>query len=90
MMLRICNNNLVFNTWEDFFDPNSPMMTVEQAFTLHAKKYTHKYGFVLPEDKEDFWFYSDMNYNSKSDKSSYGVSTIHNCGVCSWTKTLSL
>ena len=87
MMIRLCNYNVKYDTWESFFDDNAPINTVEEAFNDNAKAFTKKNGFKLLTKYRKLWYNSTDGWNSASGKELIG-SIIHNNGVCDWVKSM--
>ena len=87
MMIRLCNYNVKYDTWESFFDDNAPINTVEEAFNDNAKAFTQKNGFKLLTKYRKLWYNSTDGWNSASGKELMG-SIIHNNGVCDWVKSM--
>ena len=87
MMIRCCNYNVKYESWDDFFTKDAPMQTTENAFTKEAKEYTQQNGFVLPEGFAHRWYSSCFGWSSDSDKP-VTATVIHNNGVCDWVKSI--
>ena len=87
MMIRLCNYNVKYDTWDSFFDDNAPINTVEEAFNDNAKAFTKKNGFKLLTKYRKLWYNSTDGWNSASGKELIG-SIIHNNGVCDWVKSM--
>lgn len=87
MMLRVCNNNVEFSSWDDLYSAKSPLNTIERSFTEDAKRFTHLLGFKLPIDT---WYYYNSQYNGMKDVNiaAIGGSTIHNNGCSAWCSSL--
>lgn len=83
MMLRVCNNNVEFSSWDDLYSDKSPLNTVERSFTQDAKLFTKHLGFKLPIDT---WYYYNSQYNGMGEVNiaAIGGSTIHNNGCSAW------
>jgi hypothetical protein len=87
MMLRLCNYNVKYETWDSFFDDKAPLNTIEGAFTEQAKKFTQKNGFKLLTKYRKLWYNSSNGWNSASNKPLM-ASVIHNNGVCDWVRSM--
>jgi len=87
MMIRLCNYNVKYDTWDSFFDDNAPINTVEEAFNDKAKTFAQKNGFKLLTKYRKLWYNSTDGWNSASGKELIG-SIIHNNGVCDWVKSM--
>lgn len=87
MMLRLCNYNVKYEKWDDFFDDEAPLNTIEDAFTAQAKKFTQKNGFKLLTKYRKLWYNSSNGWNSASTKP-LTPSVIHNNGVCDWVRSM--
>lgn len=83
MLIRCCNYNFLYDTWDDFFGEKAPLNANEVAFTPAAKKLAQQYGFVNPRPGE--WVYSVGGYDTAkivamANPSGY----VHNSGVSAW------
>ena len=87
MLIRLCNYNTEYTTWDSIFDENAPLNTVEEAFNDNAKAFTQKNGFKLLTKYRKLWYNSTNGWNSASGKELIG-SIIHNNGVCDWVKSM--
>lgn len=87
MMIRLCNYNTEYTTWDSIFDENAPLNTVEEAFNDNAKAFTQKNGFKLLTKYRKLWYNSTNGWDSASGKDLIG-SIIHNNGVCDWVKSM--
>ena len=87
MLIRLCNYNTEYTTWDSIFDENAPLNTVEEAFNKTAKAFTQKNGFKLLTKYRKLWYNSTNGWNSASGKDLIG-SIIHNNGVCDWVKSM--
>jgi hypothetical protein len=87
MLIRLCNYNVEYKSWDDFFDAKAPLNTIEGAFTKQAKKFTHKNGFKLLTKYRKLWYNSSNGWNSASNKPLM-ASVIHNNGVCDWVRSM--
>jgi hypothetical protein len=86
MMLRVCNNNIELNSWDDLYGDASPLNTVERSFTAGAKTLTKKVGFKAPIDT---WYHYNTQYNGINGwTAGIGGMTIHNNGCSSWASGL--
>jgi hypothetical protein len=88
MMIRLCNYNYSYKTWDDFFNEDAPLNTVETAFTKEAKKLVKETGFVVPEKAQNCWYFAPYGWNSKSDHE-ISATIIHNNGASNWAQALS-
>ena len=86
MMIRLCNYNYSYQKWEDFFNKDAPINTVDTAFNDKAKALTKEQGFALPQAK-DYWFFARFGFNSGSNKP-MSNSIIHNNGCSDWAVAL--
>jgi hypothetical protein len=83
MMLRVCNNNIELNSWDELYGDQSPLNTMERSFTAQAKKLTKKIGFKAPIDT---WYYYNTQYNGVNGwTTSVGGLTVHNNGCSAWS-----
>lgn len=87
MMIRLCNYNCIYKTWEDFFHKDAPMNTAEHSFNPEAQALVLTNGFTIPEVAKGCWYYARFGWTSQSDKPVQGV-TIHNNGASDWAKAL--
>ena len=87
MMIRLCNYDKQYETWEDFFDDKAPLTTVETAFSKKTKDYTKENGFKIPANLRKFWFWAGKDYHSGNQAKPMG-SVIHNNGVNNWVNFL--
>lgn len=87
MMIRCCNYPVKYESWEDIFNENAPMNTVDKAFDTDAKAYTKTKGFYLKPKFRKLWYNSTSGYNSASE---YKIcaSIVHNNGVCNWVRSM--
>lgn len=83
MLIRLCNYNILYTTWESFFDVNAPLNTIETAFTPGAKAFVLKHGFILPKALQGYWYFAPYGYNSKS-KHDIQSNIVHNNGASNW------
>lgn len=81
--IRASNYGMVFNTFDDIFAPNSPLVKIENLLNPKQCESVVANGFKVPEDLQKYWFYSGKDYNSEKTPNidSY---TIHNCGMVQW------
>ena len=87
MLIRLCNYAYKYNTWDDFFNEDAPLNTVDKAFTKEAKELTKVTGFKLPENVSNLWYCARFNVNSKTTpKPSSAV--VHNNGCSDWARAL--
>ena len=84
MVVRLCNYGIAYKTWEDLWDSHAPVYKVEHSFTQDAKNNALKWGFQVPEQFREYWWYCSKEYNSKTKPKTVG-GTIHNCGVSTWS-----
>lgn len=86
MLIRLCNYDRAYEHWDEFFLPDAPMNIIDHAFTTDAKRFTQEYGFALPEEVKDFWYFSSYGYTSKSE---HGIDShiVHNNGASDWAKS---
>ena len=87
MLIRLCNYNTEYTTWDSIFDENAPLNTIEEAFNDNAKAFTQKNGFKLLTKYRKLWYNSTNGWDSASGKELIG-SIIHNNGVCDWVKSM--
>ena len=87
MMIRCCNYDVKYESWDDFFADGAPMNTVENAFDPDAKAFTKQHGFKLLPKYRKLWYNSTHGYNSAS-KHDFVASIIHNNGVVNWVKSM--
>ena len=87
MLIRLCNYNTEYTTWDSIFDENAPLNTIEEAFNDNAKAFTQKNGFKLLTKYRKLWYNSTNGWDSASGKDLIG-SIIHNNGVCDWVKSM--
>ena len=87
MLIRCCNYDYEYNTWDDFFADTAPLCTSERAFTPQAKTNAKSIGFNLPIHLRKYWFWGGDKCNSEVDPNAY-ANTIHNNGVSSWSNFL--
>jgi len=87
MMIRCCNYDVDYESWDDFFADGAPMNTVENAFDDDAKAFTKQHGFKLLPKYRKLWYNSTHGYNSASGHDLV-ASIIHNNGVVSWVKSM--
>ena len=87
MLIRLCNYNTEYTTWDSIFDEEAPINTIEEAFNDGAKTFTQKNGFKLLPKYRKLWYNSTNGWNSASGKELIG-SIIHNNGVCDWVKSM--
>lgn len=80
LMLRMCNVDKEFDTWEKLCENSTERIYVD------AKKEFHKRGLILPEKFQTYWYYSHKNVNS-SDKSHY-AGVVHDCGFVQWENAM--
>ena len=86
MMLRVCNNNVEIQCWDDFFSESSPLITMEFSFNTPAKIISKKIAFKAPLPT---WYYSGPGHNGDTIATT-GVNgtLIHNSGVSTWCSSL--
>jgi hypothetical protein len=87
MLIRLCNYNTEYTTWDSIFDEEAPINTIEEAFNDGAKAFTQKNGFKLLPKYRKLWYNSTNGWNSASGKDLI-ASVIHNNGVCDWVKSM--
>lgn len=87
MMIRLCNYDKQYETWEDFFDKTAPLCTIETAFSKSTKEYTLKNGFKIPTKLRKLWFWAGNAYHAGNQAKPMG-SVIHNNGVNNWVQFL--
>lgn len=88
MVVRCCNYDKQYTTWEEIFAEDSPMAMVDKAFNQKARNYTCKNGFILPKDVAHMWYNAGHGWNSDTKAKEATGSIVHNCGVCSWVNAL--
>lgn len=88
MMIRLCNYDVSYTCWEDFFKEDMPINTIENAFSTEAKKFVKAYGFYLPAKFQGYWYFARNGFTSKSNKDIIPT-IIHNNGATSWTEAMS-
>jgi hypothetical protein len=82
MMLRVCNNNVDITCWDDFYEANSPLNTLETSFNGHAKSISKKLAFKAPLAT---WYYSGPSHNGDTiEATGVNGTMIHNNGVSTW------
>jgi hypothetical protein len=84
MVIRCCNYDKEYKTWEEIFAADSPMAMVDGAFNLKAREYTCKNGFILPKAVSHMWYNAGHGWNSDTKAKEATGSIVHNNGVCSW------
>ena len=84
MVVRLCNYDFAYKTWEDLWSEDAPANKVESAFSLDAKKNALTLGFLVPEKFTKYWWYCNETYNSVTKPKTTG-GTIHNCGCTTWS-----
>ncbi|MFZ2190126.1 MAG: hypothetical protein WAV48_05060 [Candidatus Magasanikiibacteriota bacterium] len=87
MMIRLCNYNVSYPSWDSFFLKDAPINTIEQAFKQATKDYVAKNGFKLPEEFQKYWYFSSYGYNSESGKP-LDSHVIHNNGANDWVTNM--
>ncbi len=86
MLLRVGNYNKKFSSYEDFFSESSPMNSIEQSFTQHAKTLAKEHKFKSP--REGHWRYIPGAL-TKSDEEVH-QNHIHYNGVSNWAQAIML
>lgn len=86
LLIRVCNNDITFSCWEDFFLEDSPLLTIETSILKDSKLFVKTQGFITPKAGEDCWFYATWGISSKTidGKVSSNSGVIHNNGIASW------
>ena len=84
MLIRLCNYNIQYTTWESIFDPAAPINTAESAFSAKAKERALKHGFKLPKALQKFWYWAGVA--NSGDGKKVIPSVVHNNGVSSWNQ----
>lgn len=87
MMIRLCNYDKQYDTWEDFFADTAPLCTIETAFSKKTREYTKENGFKIPAKLRKLWFWAGKDYHSGNQAKPMG-SVIHNNGVNNWVQFL--
>lgn len=87
MMIRCCNYNIEYESWDDFYNEDAPMNTIETAFDDAAKEFTKQNGFKLLTKYRKLWYNSTHGWNSASGHELV-ASIIHNNGVVNWVKSM--
>ena len=90
MVIRCCNYDKTYATWEDIFAEDSPMAMVDGAFTKKAREYTCKNGFILPKEVSHMWYNAGHGWNSDTKAKEATGSIVHNNGVCNWISALGI
>jgi hypothetical protein len=80
--LRAANYSTAFDTWEDWFGPQS-VRGREGAMSHETKLYAKKHGFKVDEKFSKYWYYCGADYNSEKMPLATGT-IIHNCGAQAW------
>jgi hypothetical protein len=86
LLIRLSNYDKQFKTWEDFWKPNSILAMDKNIFGMpEAGKFINKYGFIVPEQFQKYWYYAGIENSVKNPKPTYN-SVIHNCGIVTWVQ----
>ncbi len=85
MSIRVCNYNVLYDTWESFFNENAPLNTIETAFTSEAKIFVLEYGFILPKPLQGHWYFAPYGHHSKSTHE-INANVVHNNGASNWAR----
>lgn len=83
MLIRVCNYAPAFEDWNSLFAKDSPLCSVETAFSPETLKFTQEHGFVLPDAFKGEWYYSTSGYCATSGKA-IRSGIIHNNGANGW------
>jgi len=83
MLIRVCNYNMVYTTWDEIFSKDAPMCTTEKAFNPETIKFTQENGFILPEKFQKYWYFARFGWNSEAAKP-ITPTVIHNNGCTDW------
>lgn len=83
MMIRLCNYNVSYTSWDSFFEKDAPINTIEQAFKQATKDFVSLNGFKLPEEFQKYWYFSSYGFTSESDKP-LDSHVVHNNGANDW------
>ena len=87
MMIRLCNYNTKYDTWESFFAKTAPIYTIETAFSLKAQAYVLEKGFRIPRKLRGMYFWAGKDYHSKNQPKPM-ANIVHNNGVSNWVQFL--
>ena len=88
MLIRCCNYNFLYDTWDDFFGEKAPLNANEVAFTPAAKKLAQSQGFINPRPGE--WVYAVGGYNTAKILSLNNTmgGIVHDNGVSAWAMAI--
>jgi hypothetical protein len=90
LALRLCNYNIVYQSWEEMFSVTSPCTTVDNAIDALTREYACTNGFSLPDAVKDYWFYAGPQYNNKAPEENQTSHIIHNNGAKGWVTQMKL
>ena len=86
-LIRLCNYGKDLEDFNTVFD-SVPAIT-DNALNPKAKALAKAWGFGVPEQYKEFWYYAGSSYNSKTAPSP-SSSVIHNNGVCNWASYITI
>lgn len=84
--IRVCNSMTKFKSFEELL--NSPDRKADYAMTQGSANIAKRWGFNVPEELSKYWMYYTPTHNSDTLENMGHGSTIHNCGINSWTEGL--